>query len=281
MDDDRLLRDVSDTALGVAVERAQETERRRPLFRDPYAARLAGERGQRIAAAMRHRAVSSGIAVRTAALDEMILQTLALRGARCVLNLGAGLDTRPYWLDLPADLRWVEADLPGILDYKERMLADERPRCRLERLRADLADPDARRRVLDEAAGGQPTLVVSEGVLVYLDAADVTALARDLAERDSFRWWLTDLVGPLFLVWAERIAGRKLLAAGMAMRFAPDEGPDFFRPLGWQPAEVRHGWLESRRLRREGLVMRLAWTVGGRRRRDYRNVSRFVLMERR
>jgi O-methyltransferase involved in polyketide biosynthesis len=42
-----VLRDVSDTALWFAMDRARETERRHPLFRDPYARRLAGERGLR------------------------------------------------------------------------------------------------------------------------------------------------------------------------------------------------------------------------------------------
>ena len=34
-------------------------------------------------------------------------------------NLAAGLDTRPYRMDLPPSLRWIEVDLPDILDYKE------------------------------------------------------------------------------------------------------------------------------------------------------------------
>jgi O-methyltransferase involved in polyketide biosynthesis len=46
MEPDTVLRDVSDTALGVAVERARETERRRPLFRDPHARILDGACGR-------------------------------------------------------------------------------------------------------------------------------------------------------------------------------------------------------------------------------------------
>lgn len=144
MDAERLLRDVSDTALGVAVERAQETERSRALFHDPYAARLAGERGRSIASSIRRRPISSGIVVRTAAFDEMLMQAITNRGVGAVLNIGAGLDTRPYRLDLPQALRWVEADLPGIIAYKERMLQGERPRCQLKRSGVDLVDGLAR-----------------------------------------------------------------------------------------------------------------------------------------
>jgi O-methyltransferase involved in polyketide biosynthesis len=44
-----LVRDISDTALAVAFIRARESERADAIFRDPYAARLAGDRGMQIA----------------------------------------------------------------------------------------------------------------------------------------------------------------------------------------------------------------------------------------
>ena len=46
------IRNISDTALWVAVYRAQESERKDALFHDPYARKLAGERGAQIAAHM-------------------------------------------------------------------------------------------------------------------------------------------------------------------------------------------------------------------------------------
>src|SRR5258708_7646053 len=138
MSADAVLGDVSDTALLVAIHRAQESERRRPLFRDPYARTLAGERGREIARGMRHGGVSWPVVVRTVVFDELITRAVERDAAACVLNLAAGLDTRPYRLDLPAELRWVEADLPGILEYKARRLEGERPRRRLERVAVDL-----------------------------------------------------------------------------------------------------------------------------------------------
>jgi hypothetical protein len=49
---DPLIRDVSDTARWMAVYRARETDRADAVFRDPFARALAGERGERIAAAL-------------------------------------------------------------------------------------------------------------------------------------------------------------------------------------------------------------------------------------
>ena len=49
-----------------------------------------------------------------------------------VVNLAAGLDARPYRMDLPRALQWIEVDLPGILDHKEELLRDEKPVCQLD-----------------------------------------------------------------------------------------------------------------------------------------------------
>jgi methyltransferase (TIGR00027 family) len=276
------LRTVSDTALLVAAHRAAESERRRPLFRDPYARTLAGGRGERIAREPWFALQAWPVIVRTVVFDEVILRLAGAAGpVACVLNLAAGLDSRPYRLDLPAGLRWIEADLPAILEYKERLLAAEHPRCRLERVPVDLADAEARRRLLAEAVH-QPTLVLTEGLLVYLAPEDVSALALDLAGRPDARWWLLDLAGPAALRWAERRRlGRQLAAANAAYRFAPEEGPDFFRRRGWEPVDVRSSWVEARRLRRLPLALRTleAATLPGERGR-YRDLARLLLLER-
>jgi methyltransferase (TIGR00027 family) len=278
---DAVLRDVSDTAVLVAVQRALESERPHPLFRDPYARRLAGERGERIAREVRGAGLSWPVVVRTLAIDELLLRAVERDGAACVLNLAAGLDSRPYRLDLPPGLRWVEADLPAVLDQKAERLAGERPRCRLERVPADLTDPDSRRRLL-EAVGGAPALVLTEGLLAYLSAEDVASLGRDLAGHRGLRWWLMDLGGPLFVEWGNRgRVGRQLSAASAPFRFGPEEGPDFFRPLGWEPVNVRSMWEEARRLGREPLLMRVVWALGPARQRErYRALLRTVLLRR-
>src|SRR5947209_5655133 len=98
---------VSDTARWVAVYRAMETARPDALFRDPYAARLAGERGEAIVDHMqRGRSMAWAMITRTVAFDEMILERIRA-GVDRVINLAAGLDTRPWRLDLPRTLRWI------------------------------------------------------------------------------------------------------------------------------------------------------------------------------
>jgi O-methyltransferase involved in polyketide biosynthesis len=51
-----------------------------------------------------------------------------------VVNLAAGLDTRPYRMALPSGLQWIEVDLPDLLVYKAEALAAETPVCTLQRV---------------------------------------------------------------------------------------------------------------------------------------------------
>lgn len=251
---ERLIEDISDTARWVAACRALETERPDAIFRDPYARPLAGRRGEEIVRRLPLGAQSAwAVVVRTAALDEMVTRCLSENGIGCVLNLAAGLDVRPYRLDLPGDLRWIEVDLPGVIAYKERLLAAERHRCALERVALDLADAASRAGLLDLVdAAGRDTLVLTEGLLVYLDAGHVAALSADLAARPLIGRWLLDVPAAAVLAHlSESDLQRQLAAGGSAMRFAPPEGPDFFRAQGWRPAEVRTARDEARRLGRE------------------------------
>jgi len=156
-----------------------------------------------------------------------------------VINLAAGLDTRPYRMDLPRTLRWVEVDLPGILDYKESVLREAVPVCALERIRLDLSDESARRAMPARVtAGSTSTVVVTEGLIIYLDAAQVQSLARDLAGVAPIRTWIADLASPALVKMMTERGGDMIAAAGAPYKFAPAEGPEFFLPVGWKPARV-------------------------------------------
>ena len=184
---------VSDTALMVAAVRAHETELEDAYFCDPFAARLAGERGVAILNAMPYANVARfGLSVRTRLIDDLLLEALAAHPIATVLSVGCGLDTRPWRLELPAELRWIEIDFADVLDYKEQLMSGEKPRCRRERLNVDLNHP-AQRRQMYEATSSDPSLMITEGVLMYLPAATVEALASEVGTRSSVDYWISDI----------------------------------------------------------------------------------------
>jgi methyltransferase (TIGR00027 family) len=279
---------VSDTARWVALYRAMESERPDALFHDPYARRLAGERGERILASVpKARVWAWPIVVRTAVMDELILWAIERDGVDTVLNLAAGLDTRPFRLPLLPSLHWIEVDFPDVIAYKREQLAREQPACALEQVGIDLTDV-VRRRALFAQIGvaTRQVLVISEGLLIYLTPQQVAALAEDLASPPSFRRWLIDLASPRLLKMMAKTWGHAVAAGNAPFQFAPAEGARFFEAHGWVEAEFRSTWEEANRLNRAELPFAWLWRLLGRfsskaRREEVRRMSGIVLLERR
>jgi methyltransferase (TIGR00027 family) len=248
-----LIRNISDTALWVALYRAQESERPDALFRDPHARRLAGTRGAQIAEVTRQQ--TWPFLARTVLIDQFITDQTA-QGVDMVVNLAAGLDTRPYRMTLPAALQWIEVDLPDLLSYKEEILGSEKPVCALERIRLDLANVNARRELFEQLGRkANKALIITEGLLIYLTAEEVGSLAQDLARPASFQRWIIDLCSPGLLRMLQKHLGAQLDQT--PMKFGPAEGPDFFVPYGWKPSDVRNLLKTAARLKRLSFFMRL------------------------
>jgi len=255
---ERAVQHISDTARWAAVFRARETERSDAVFYDPFARRLAGERGEEIAKAFPfHEKHAWSWITRTYAFDGIIREQLA-QGADLVVNLAAGLDARPYRMDLPSSLQWVEVDLPEILDYKERILSNEKPKCQLERVRLDLSDTAARRELFQTLGNtGQKAIIISEGLLAYLSEEEVSTLAEDLARIGSFQRWIFDIASPGLLKMVQKNTHAQFDDAVARLKFAPANGPDFFLAHGWKLLEVRSILKTAAKINRLTLFMRL------------------------
>lgn len=276
------IRNVSDTALWVAIYRAMESERPDALFHDPYARRLGGTRGEAIVKSMpRGHSMAWPLVVRVAVMDEVIHRCIAA-GARTVLNLAAGLDARPYRLDLPRELNWLHVDMPEMVAYFRSHMSGETPRCELDFIAADLREADARAAVFRRAAAQGPVLVITEGLLIYLEAEQVSDLARDLHEFARARWWLSDLASPALLRYIANSWGRSVAQGNAPFRFGPREGTAFFAPYGWREAEFHSTWDEAWRLDRKPTFAWLWRALGAlqpRRREIGRRMSSIVLMQ--
>lgn len=245
---DSAIRHVSDTAFWVAACRAHKDQRTDDAFNDPLASILSGERGRAIARSIpRATMVEWGIILRTSAIDGLVNDALSA-GVDTVLNLGAGLDTRPYRMKLPASLRWVELDFPSIIEFKSAKLGEHAPVCALERVGIDLLDRPARKGFLAHyAAASKSTLVITEGLLPYLSVHEAATLASDLHAAPSIRFWIQDFDNAgqdrLPRGWEE-----KLKAA--PMQFKVKDWFKFFAKYGWRPSRVITTFEESQRIHR-------------------------------
>ncbi|KAB8315279.1 class I SAM-dependent methyltransferase [Tolypothrix campylonemoides VB511288] len=254
------IENISDTARWVAAYRAMETERPEAHFRDPLARILAGERGEEIVRTVGGgKSVASGVVVRTCIIDELILRLIEKEGVDTVLNLAAGLDTRPYRLSLPSSLHWIEADFPVILSYKQQKLACKRPACSLELVKLDLTDVASRNALFFRVSTtAKQVLVITEGLLGYLTPTQVASLAADLHTQSNFRWWIFDLMSPFGLECFQMKYGKYFAADNAKMQFAPKQGTEFFHQYSWKVAKSHSVWEEAHRLNRN---IRLAWLL--------------------
>jgi methyltransferase (TIGR00027 family) len=235
------IRDVSDTAIWVAYYRARESERPDAMFRDPLATLLVGDRGAQIAARFGStgRYTEFTLVTRTVIIDEYIREGIA-GGADAVLNLGAGLDTRPYRLDLPPSFQWVEADFPHLVKYKDQVLASHTPRCQLQRVGVDLADAAVRRRFLTEVLpGAKKVIVLTEGVIPYLTEQQVVALAADLWAERRFACWIGEYFTPRVYPYLKS-AARSRVMANAPFQFFPTDWLGFFERQGWVQQQLRY-----------------------------------------
>jgi methyltransferase (TIGR00027 family) len=281
---DSPIQQVSDTAFWIAAYRALESRRRHPLFRDPLAERLAGELGRTLARTLGHKRVLAwSVSIRTVIVDDFIRMALA-EGADMVLNLGAGLDTRPYRMELSPSLRWVELDFPQVIAYKSGLLQDEAPRCRLERIGLDLADVAERQallRDLDARAGR--LLVLSEGVVPYLPLEDVGRLAVDLAALPHAQGWIVDYFSPLFMELYRKRRFKLPFGPNVDFRFDPTDWEGFFRSHGWALRDLRYhrdvGRRVGRRMPTPLLFVLLGWLLPRAQREAFGYMTGFALLE--
>jgi methyltransferase (TIGR00027 family) len=249
--------DVTDTARWVAAIRAQETARSDAVFKDALASAVAGPRGMQIARSMPNSAITHwGVVLRTSAIDRLIEDALR-RGVHTFVNLGAGLDTRPYRMQLPPDTRWIEIDFANLVQLKNALLGDYTPACRIERVGLNLLDRQARRDAFAAYSSRDGrSMLIAEGVIPYFSNEEAASLAQEL--RESFQYWILDFDagGKTPRRWATQLKASPFL-------FRPNDWFNFFEKCGWRAHQVITSATESERLNRpyplvfpRGILMR-------------------------
>jgi methyltransferase (TIGR00027 family) len=177
------------TALLVAAARAIETHRHDSLAQDLYAEHFVHAAPASAGWPVRIQQVPDGDAnplwgrfaryfgLRTRIFDDFLLQAVRA-GARQVVLLGAGLDSRAYRLDWPPGCVIFEIDREGVLAFKHKVLDGLAATPKAARvpipidLRADWV------RALTDAGfdPAAPSAWLAEGLLFYLPGAAETQL---------------------------------------------------------------------------------------------------------
>lgn len=147
---------------------------------DGHAARLVEQLGADITPFAADRHSVCGVLSRTRLMRAAAQAFFAQHPLATGVALGAGLSHYHQWLDNGRN-RWIDIDRAPVVALRERWLPSGTPR-RLNRV-ADLAEPDWWLQAgLPQDRGGSPLLLIAEGLLMYLEPAQVQRLLWLLGE---------------------------------------------------------------------------------------------------
>lgn len=194
---------VQQTLFFPLLARARETQRRRPLLRDPSA--LDVVRAVDVDLARFRSPMSFLVVIRTMILDWWVRQFLAEHPGGTVVELGTGLNARFERTD-NGSVHWIDLDLPDTIELRRRFFADTGRR---RMLAASLAGDDWLPQV--EALPG-PYFFTADGVLPYLSEEQVTSTLSRLSSRFPASLIAFDSYPRVALEWEHKMAAKRDLA---------------------------------------------------------------------
>ena len=170
------LEGVPETALWTLYHRAVEARRPDAVLRDPKAVELVDRIDYPFAERFGTSAVQAQLqALRVACFDREVADFLAREPRGTVVCLGEGLETQ-YWRVDNGRAQWLTVDLPESVALREELLPPgPRQRC----LAADVTEFGW----TEEVDRSREVLLTAQGLLMYLQPAQVRALIAGCAEQ--------------------------------------------------------------------------------------------------
>lgn len=198
------------TSMWIAFERDIESQREDRLFHDPLAKHFSEPYGQRLSDSMAF-GLQVGVfdtpgsdiglgmeghvmytAARTRLINDHIEKWMNdVKGNKQVVNVGAGVDTRPFWLSCLSQAKsYWEIDTENVMNYKLARLdglkekgETPRPLCPIHSISMDfgkesMADVLPKTYKFDSSI---PTCWILEGLIMYLKRPDVEQLMNNIS----------------------------------------------------------------------------------------------------
>ena len=173
------LHGVSRTLLIPLIAREYDNTLHDPILGDPYAKAILDKITFDSESITLTPFQKSGIALRTSQFDRWTQSFLRRNPRSTVLHLACGFDSRMQRMEWGGDTRWVDIDLPGVIQLRMKIQPVSLPGRDYSLIEADVLDPDWMRE-LGPVSG--PVLVIMEGLLAYLSEQDVRGLLRRICE---------------------------------------------------------------------------------------------------
>ncbi|KAI1073806.1 putative polyketide synthase protein [Whalleya microplaca] len=196
-----------ETMLAALVCRARDAKMPEPVLNDTWACQVLEQ--------IDHDVDKFGIddsqaimhVLRARCLDRWVTDFLRHNAQATVVHLACGLDTKCLRLPWGSEVRWIDLDMPDVVDLRRKLLPS--PDGDYQLVAADVAD-DA---WLEKIPADRPTLIIAQGLLMYLDEPTGKRLIQRLVDHFKTGQLVVDFVGSIILTLQGYIKTLKATAA--------------------------------------------------------------------
>jgi methyltransferase (TIGR00027 family) len=207
---------VSETMLVTLSARAQDARRPNSILHDTWGADVLDKLNYTRPKTLGDQSLFHTVILRARLLDTWTAEFLNANPEATVLHLACGLDSRALRLAWGPRVRWIDVDMPEIIALRQKLLPT--PPSGDYRLVASSVTETS---WLDDVPADRPTIVVMEGLLPYLEGAEVKRLIERICERFPSGQVIFDIIGTTFL--RLQSFNRPIARTGAVMRFALDD----------------------------------------------------------
>lgn len=210
------------TMLATLYARAQDFHSSNSILNDRYAADIVTRLDLDGSRTGVRQGDTIGIAMRGRYLDGCVREFLAANPNAIVLNLGCGLDSRMYRLNVTAPVHWYDVDLPDVVAFRRAQLPTQAHQTLIPGSVEDMS-------WLTQVPRDRPVLVIAEGLTMYLPPDAVATMLRDIAQ-----WCVRgEMVFDAFSRWAVRRQHTSAIVknANATLRWAIDHESELTRQV--------------------------------------------------
>lgn len=209
----------------------QDAESAAPVCNDVYAKVFMNEEGLRILEKFKDEVnPNTSNVARARLIDDLLRDELKANPNLRVVLIGAGFDSRAYRLKGGT---WVELDEPQVIAYKNERLPASQAQNPLRRIPIDFGTELVEEKLF-EFAGAGPTVVVIEGVFMYLEEETIRDLLSALHRLFPQHKLICDLMTRKFFEKYGRTIHEKLTGMGAMFKFTVDKPEELFLKNGYR-----------------------------------------------
>jgi O-methyltransferase involved in polyketide biosynthesis len=159
------------TMLATLYGKALDADLPRPILGDQWAKEIVDRIDYDWSKTSITKANSPSVTTRSAHFDNWTRQFLAVHPEATVVHLGCGLDARAFRVNPGPGVEWYDVDYPDVADLRRQLFGS---RDRYHVISASVTDSAW----LSEVRSDRPTLMIAEGLTMYLTESDGVALLR-------------------------------------------------------------------------------------------------------